>query len=74
MFYYQCYRKHNSKIFRLGITYSCWSEIGVASTKAFTGQLLVMYILILKIAEIRKTLIEKTFWKKSIILKNYQIF
>ena len=29
-------------------------EIGVASTKAFTGQLLVMYILILKIAEIRK--------------------
>ena len=31
-------------------------EIGVASTKAFIGQMLVLYILAIKISEIRKTL------------------
>ena len=34
----------------------CGPEIGVASTKAFTGQMLVLYILCLKIAKIRKDL------------------
>ncbi|OUW73643.1 MAG: glutamine--fructose-6-phosphate transaminase (isomerizing) [Pelagibacteraceae bacterium TMED216] len=44
-------------------------EIGVASTKAFTGQLLVMYILILKIAEIRKNIDRKIFLEKINNLK-----
>ena len=44
-------------------------EIGVASTKAFTGQLLVMYILILKIAEIRKNINRKNFLEKINNLK-----
>ncbi len=44
-------------------------EIGVASTKAFTGQLLVVYILILKIAEIRKNINRKIFLEKISNLK-----
>ena len=32
----------------------CGAEIGVASTKAFTGQILVLYILTLKIAFLKK--------------------
>ena len=44
-------------------------EIGVASTKAFTGQLLVMYILILKIAELRKNINRKIFLEKISNLK-----
>ena len=34
-------------------------EIGVASTKAFLGQMLVLYILCLKIAYLRKDLVKK---------------
>ena len=34
----------------------CGPEIGVASTKAFLGQLLVLYILILKLSSLRKNL------------------
>jgi len=34
----------------------CGPEIGVASTKAFLGQMLVLYILILKLASLRKDL------------------
>ena len=34
-------------------------EIGVASTKAFLGQLLVLYILILKISKIRGDVLKK---------------
>ena len=44
-------------------------EIGVASTKAFTGQLLVVYILILKIAEQRKNINRKIFLEKISNLK-----
>ena len=36
-------------------------EIGVASTKAFLGQMLVLYILCLKIAKIRKDLDQKNY-------------
>ena len=39
-------------------------EIGVASTKAFTGQMLVLYILCLKIGAIRKDLDKKTYQEK----------
>ena len=40
-------------------------EIGVASTKAFIGQMLVLYILAIKISEIRKE-IDKTKYEKKI--------
>ena len=36
-------------------------EIGVASTKAFTGQMLVLYILALKISDIRKEIPQKLY-------------
>jgi len=39
-------------------------EIGVASTKAFTGQMLVLYILALKISEIRKEIKKADYEKK----------
>ena len=41
-------------------------EIGVASTKAFIGQMLVLYILAIKLSESRKE-ISKTDYKKKII-------
>ena len=44
-------------------------EIGVASTKAFLGQLLVLYILILKISKIRGDVSEKEIIKKIDDLK-----
>ena len=44
-------------------------EIGVASTKAFLGQLLVLYILILKISKIRGNISEKDLIKKIDDLK-----
>ena len=37
----------------------CGAEIGVASTKAFTGQMLVLYILTLKISFLRKDIDKK---------------
>ena len=40
-------------------------EVGVASTKAFTGQLLVLYILCLKISKIRDD-IDQKFYEQSI--------
>ena len=40
-------------------------EIGVASTKAFLGQMLVLYILCLKIAKVRKDL-DASIYKKNI--------
>ncbi len=43
----------------------CGTEIGVASTKAFLGQILILYILALKIALLRKD-IEKTHLEKKI--------
>ena len=39
-------------------------EIGVASTKAFTGQMLVLYILAIKISEIRKEISKLDYEKK----------
>ena len=39
-------------------------EIGVASTKAFTGQMLVLYIFCLKIANVRKDLSKKEYQNK----------
>ena len=44
-------------------------EIGVASTKAFLGQMLVLYLLALKISESRKDLTQKEYKKKIIELK-----
>ncbi|MDC2985436.1 glutamine--fructose-6-phosphate transaminase (isomerizing) [Candidatus Pelagibacter sp.] len=43
----------------------CGTEIGVASTKAFLGQILILYILALKLALLRKD-IEKTHFEKKI--------
>ncbi len=43
-------------------------EIGVASTKAFLGQLIVLYILCLKLAFVRKDIDKKTYEKNIINL------
>ena len=45
------------------------TEIGVASTKAFLGQLTVLYILCLKLAFVRKDINEKTYEKNIVNLK-----
>ena len=45
-------------------------EIGVASTKAFIGQMLVLYILSIKISEIRKEINKLDYTKKINELKN----
>ncbi len=42
----------------------CGPEIGVASTKAFLGQMLVLYILCLKLAQKRKDISKKDYVKK----------
>ena len=42
----------------------CGPEIGVASTKAFLGQMLVLYILCLKLAQKRKDIEKKNYLKK----------
>ena len=47
----------------------CGTEIGVASTKAFLGQILILYILALKIGLWRKDIDKKTFEKKLKDLK-----
>ena len=44
-------------------------EIGVASTKAFTGQMLVLYILAIKISEVRKEISILDYEKKINDLK-----
>ena len=48
----------------------CGTEIGVASTKAFLGQMLILYILSLKIGLIRGDINKKEFSKKLKELKN----
>ena len=48
----------------------CGPEIGVASTKAFLGQILILYILSLKIGLIRGDINKKEFSKKLKELKN----
>ena len=47
----------------------CGPEIGVASTKAFSGQMLVIYILILKLAFLRKDLDKDIYLSKIKDLK-----
>ena len=42
----------------------CGPEIGVASTKAFLGQMLVLYILILKLSSLRKDINNEFYIKK----------
>ncbi len=44
-------------------------EIGVASTKAFIGQMLVLYILAIKISEVRKEISKSDYSKKITELK-----
>ena len=44
-------------------------EIGVASTKAFTGQMLVLYILAIKISEVREEISKPNYEKKINDLK-----
>ena len=44
-------------------------EIGVASTKAFIGQMLVLYILTIKISEVRKEISQKEYKEKISNLK-----
>ncbi|MDC3014704.1 glutamine--fructose-6-phosphate transaminase (isomerizing) [Candidatus Pelagibacter sp.] len=48
----------------------CGTEIGVASTKAFLGQILILYILALKLALLRKDIVKTHFNKKIDDLKN----
>ncbi len=48
----------------------CGTEIGVASTKAFLGQILILYILALKLALLRKDIEKAHFDKKIDDLKN----
>ena len=47
----------------------CGPEIGVASTKAFMGQMLVLYILVLKLGNLRKDLDKETYLNKVKDLK-----
>ena len=47
----------------------CGTEIGVASTKAFLGQILILYILSLKLGLLRKDLKKETFIQKLKDLK-----
>ena len=47
----------------------CGTEIGVASTKAFLGQILILYILALKVGLWRKDIDKKTFAQKLKDLK-----
>ena len=47
----------------------CGTEIGVASTKAFLGQILILYILSLKLAYLRKDLKKDVYIQKLIDLK-----
>ncbi len=48
----------------------CGPEIGVASTKAFLGQILVLYILSLKLGSLRNEIENKFYQKKIKDLKN----
>ena len=48
----------------------CGPEIGVASTKAFLGQILVLYILSLKLSSLRKEIKNKDYQERIKDLKN----
>jgi len=47
----------------------CGPEIGVASTKAFMGQMLVLYILVLKLGRLREDFDKETYLDKIKELK-----
>ena len=49
---------------KFGLPIHCGPEIGVASTKAFLGQMLVLYILSLKISFMRKDIDKETYVNK----------
>ncbi len=51
----------------------CGPEIGVASTKAFLAQLLVLYILTLKLSFLKKNIDEQSYKRKIKDLKNLHI-
>ncbi len=55
---------------KLVLPIHCGTEIGVASTKAFLGQILILYILALKLGFLRKDLQKEIFDKKLKDLKN----
>ena len=48
----------------------CGPEIGVASTKAFFGQLLVLYIMVLKLSSLKKNISKNEYTQKIKDLKN----
>ena len=48
----------------------CGPEIGVASTKAFLGQILILYILALKLGSLRKEINNELYREKIIDLQN----
>tara|TARA_X000000368_G_C23040532_1_gene716652 strand:- start:32 stop:1882 length:1851 start_codon:yes stop_codon:yes gene_type:complete len=48
---------------KCGIHTRCGHEIGVASTKAFTAQISVLYLLALKFADSRKIMTKHAIWK-----------
>ena len=55
---------------KLVLPIHCGTEIGVASTKAFLGQILILYILALKLGLLRKDIHKEIFNKKLEDLKN----
>ena len=55
---------------KLVLPIHCGTEIGVASTKAFLGQILILYILALKLGFLRRDLQKEVFNKKLGDLKN----
>jgi len=55
---------------KLVLPIHCGTEIGVASTKAFLGQILILYILALKLGFLRRDLKKEVFNKKLGDLKN----
>ena len=48
----------------------CGPEIGVASTKAFLGQILILYMFALKLGSLRNEIENKTYQDKIKDLKN----
>ena len=49
----------------------CGPEIGVASTKAFLGQLLVLYIMALKLSFLKKNITKDNYIQKIKDLKKF---
>ena len=62
-------RKHYSKKSDWVLPIHAGPEIGVASTKAFLGQLIVLYILCLKISSLRKEIDKNKYYSNIENLK-----